>query len=177
MISWTDVELSYEDPTTGWKAAKTLTVNPGGEHQTWRVRTGSPEHKAYTYRLVHHLKDGTTRETEPVTSRASSIPIDDPFPASIDPEFIFQFPPADFQRVLIDVTYEDPDNDYSREEKLELVGPAIQPTGMHIATLDPAKRAFRYRVTLVGQDGKIVRGPELESELELVGVGPTGEQV
>ena len=176
VISWTDVTFSYEDPS-GWKAERTLTVNPGGEHQAWRVRTSSPEHKTYTYRRVHHLKDGTTREIEPVTSRASSLPIDDPFPASIDPRFVFQFPPADFQRVLIDLTYEDTDNSYNREEQLELVGADIQPTAMHIATLDPKKRAFRYRVTLVGQDGSIVRGPELESELELVGVGPTGEQI
>jgi hypothetical protein len=175
LLDYTDVELTYDDPN-GWQARRTLTVTPDAAPQSWKVRTSDPDAMLYRYRLVHHLKDGTTRAEEPVETLAAQLAVHDPFDTAIEPEFIPQFPAGSVQELLVDVEYDDPDHDYHRAEKLDLRGPAIAPASLRIAILDPGKRTYRYRATLVGTDGKIVRGDWNETAQEIVGIGANGQE-
>jgi len=175
VVSSTDVILGYE-AKSGWKTEKTLTVLPDSQPQVWRVRTSSPEDLSFSYRFVHHLKDGTARETKPTSTTATAVPVDDPFASSIEPRFIWQFPPETFETVIVDIEYDDEKNHYHRKERLELANGAIKPASLRIATLDPDIVKYRYQVTLIGPQGQIVRGPSLETERDIVGVTATAEE-
>src|SRR5260370_9088706 len=66
LIASTDVHLSWIGDK-GQTREPVLSVVPGGQAQTWRVRRRDPTRRDYTWRLVHHLKDSTPREPDPST--------------------------------------------------------------------------------------------------------------
>jgi hypothetical protein len=173
-IDWTDVHLVHSDPS-GWTVEDHLTVVPGGEAQVWRVRTSAPDRRDYSYTLVHRLKDGTERTVGPFKSSASSLPVDDPFPARIEPRFFFQVPDGQFQAAILEVTYED--GEYRREETVEVNGGVLAPTRLRIATLDPHKREYTVQATLIGADNRIVRGARTTTDADVVGINELGELV
>jgi hypothetical protein len=173
-VDWTDVHLTYADPS-GWTAEDQLTVTPGGEAQVWRIRTNDPAHREYEYTLVHRLKDGTDRAVGPFRSSASSLSVDDPFRSRIEPRFVFQVPDGMFQSALLEVVYED--GDYRREESVEVNGGLLAPSRLRIATLDPRKREYTVQATLIGTDNRIVRGVPKTTDADVAGINEFGEVV
>ena len=101
-FSSVDVELTYSAPS-GWQATRTLTVTADSEPQYWRVRTPEPEGSSVSYRLTYHLVTGGSIVQEPVTTKAGSVAVDNPFARYLQPEFRFTFPPGQFEKVQIDV--------------------------------------------------------------------------
>jgi hypothetical protein len=169
VIDSTDVRLSYRQPD-GTVQEKILIVTATSEPQFWRLRLDDPKTRAYTYRFVHHLKDGTVRETAPVTTQATALPVNDPFEQPIEVDFIPLFDPATVRMVFIDVEYSDPDNNYQRQERLTLQGRATDAVRLRISVMDPTKRTFRYRMTFVGTNNQMRRGPFTETTETLIGV-------
>ncbi|HEY0727537.1 MAG TPA: hypothetical protein VGD38_05655 [Pyrinomonadaceae bacterium] len=171
VIESTDVLLSYQPPDGNPPLEKTINVTPTSEPQFWRIRTDDPTARDYTYSFVHHLKDGTEKTTEPKTSRASMLPVEDPFQRPLKVDFVPTFDPATTRLVFIDVLYEDPDNDYRREERLTLKGNATEPVQFRISLMNPELRTFKYRLTFVGVNNQMNRGPFIETDDTLVNVG------
>jgi len=169
VIESTDVVLSYQPPDGSPALDKTLNVTPTSEPQFWRVRTDDPKARDYTYHFVHHLKDGTTKTTPPKTSRASLLPVEDPFIRPLKVDFVPTFDPAATRLVFIDVQYDDPANDYHREERLTLKGNATDPVQLRISLMNPDLRKFKYRLTFVGAN-TMNRGPFIETEDTLINV-------
>jgi hypothetical protein len=60
-VDFTEVELSYTSPA--FSKQTTLIVRPNSEPQKWRLRLSNPEITQYSFRFVHHLKDGTVLTT------------------------------------------------------------------------------------------------------------------
>jgi hypothetical protein len=75
------------------------------------------------------------------------------------------------QRVFVDVLYVDEGNGYRREECLEIPGSATEPVALRIALLNPALRAYRYRVTIVTANGQLIQQAPVDGEETLIGVG------
>lgn len=174
VIVSTDVHFSYESPG-GWKRERELTVRPDSQPQHIKLRLTDPSARSYSYRLVHHLKDGRTREGETRVQEATSIPVDDPFEGAIDLELIPLYRPGAFRTVFVDLEYDDPDNEYQRRERFELDGGSVDLVGVHLSVMDPKKRKFRYRVTYVGSDNTLQRGAFVETEETLVELRPAVE--
>jgi hypothetical protein len=61
-----------------WAAERTIQLVPGGEPQTWRVRTSDKEARTYMYRLTYHLEDGSEVTTDEVGTRAAELQIPNP---------------------------------------------------------------------------------------------------
>jgi len=169
VISSTEVELEYRD-SKGWIQKKTMIVLPNSEPQFWKLRISESKSRSFTYKFTHHLKDGTTKVTEPVTSQASAVPVDDPFEGALDLVFIPALDPARTRKVFIDVTYQDDQNNYKREERLEMKSDAVDDAKLRIALVDPKKRVFQLRLTFVGNNGQITRGPVTDSVETLIAV-------
>ena len=93
------------------------------------------------------------------------------FEGALDIRAIPLFPPDTVRQVFVDVTYEDPANNYRREERLEIPGNATAPVPLRIGLLDPARRTFRHRITIVTIDGRLIQGPPIDGEETLLGVG------
>ena len=86
VIESTDVHMTYQPPDGAPVQEKIINVIPGSAQQFWRLRLDNPNARDYSYRFVHHLKDGTVREELPATTRATALPVDDPFvrPLKVD---------------------------------------------------------------------------------------------
>ena len=169
LITSTDVNLQIADGTAG-TLTRTINVAPGQALQTWKVRLGDPSRREYTYQFVHHLKDGSTRTSDPVTTQATAIPVDDPFTHAIDVDFVPLFDPTKTRMVFVDVQYHDVTNSYDREDRLQLTGASRSPVHLRIALLDPAQTTYSYRLTFVGNDDSMNQRPFVSTTETLIPV-------
>jgi hypothetical protein len=164
-----DVNLTHRGPD-GAVQEKTFVLTESSGPQTWRLRLDDPSARSYSYQLVHHLKDGTKRQTEPVNSRASLVPVDDPFLDALEIEFEPLFDSSKVKTVFIDVEYHDEANGYHREERLKMAGNATESSKLTIAQMDSALKSYRYRLTVVGTDNSMRRGEFIDTTETLIGV-------
>ena len=171
VIDSIDVDLSYSDPNG--EVVQRLNVTPGSQPQFWRVRIDDPRARNYTYQLTHHLKDGTVKQSAPVTTRATLLPVNDPFDRAIEIDFVPMLNPANTRIVFIDVQYDDPANAYHRQERLELQGNAQNPVHLRIALMNPANTTYTYRLTFVGTHNQMKQGTFVETKETLIAVSDT----
>ncbi|HZS37160.1 MAG TPA: hypothetical protein VFF06_10045, partial [Polyangia bacterium] len=164
----TDVHLSQAQPD-GTVAEKVINVTASSPPQLWRLRTDDPNNRTYTYYMVHNLKGGATRQTAPVTTDATLLPVDDPFDNSIDINFIPLFDATQVREVFIDVEYNDPANNYHRQERLTMTGTTRDALLLRIAVYDPSLMTYRYRATYV-MAGTMNRGDFVETTETLIGL-------
>jgi hypothetical protein len=169
VIDNVEVLLSHTEPD-GQVQEKLMLLAPNSDPQFWRVRIDDPKARSYTYRLTYHLKDGTTRDADPVTTDATALPIGDPFDRPIEVDFIPLFDPKTTRMVFIDVAYADPDNHYRRDERLRLAADTQDPAHLKISVLDPEKRKYQYRLTFVSSTNEMKRGAFVETDDTLVAV-------
>jgi hypothetical protein len=168
VVTSTDVHFSYKQPD-GTVVEKVIAVTATSEPQFWRLRTNDPNEHRYTYYLVHHLKDGSLRQTDPVLTAVTSLPIDDPFDNALELDFIPLFDPTLVREVFIDVVYDDAANHYHRQERLTVMSNATDAVLLRIALFNPALRSYRYRLTYVLQ-GSMKRGEWVTTEETLIGL-------
>ena len=135
VIDRTDVLLHYDDPGT-WSRDHVITVQPDSGEQFWRLRLTHPDQRTYTYHLVHHLKDGSTRTGLPQTTQTTTIAVNDPFEDPLVVEFFPNYNAATIQMLLIDVIYEDVANQYTREERLRFEGTNVTSQRLRIARIN-----------------------------------------
>ena len=164
-----DVALTYDDAAT-FQRADTFRVLPGSEPQFWRLRLTQPAKREWQATFTHHLKNGATQTSGPITSDASFLPVDDPFEGALEIRVIPLFPAGTVRNIFVDVTYLDEGNAYRREERLEIPGAAIDPIPLRIALLDPALRTFRHRITIVTTDGQFIQQAPVDGEETLIAV-------
>jgi hypothetical protein len=163
-----DVNLSYQDKS--WSLDKSFTLTQDSVPQFWKLRLNDPKARSYSYSFLYHMKDGSTKKTDPVTTRALAVPVDDPFEGAIDIEFVPLLDPSKVRMAFIDVEYKDPGNNYEREERLKLAGNATDSIKLRISLVDPKNRKFSYRLTFVDTNNQMTRGPFVETEETLIGV-------
>jgi hypothetical protein len=169
VITATDVVLSYTSPG-GWTKQDVLTLPPAGDAQLWRLRLEDRDATAYTYHFVHHLKGGGTITTDPVTTSASALPVDDPFAGALDLTFVPVFDPAVVRFAFADVHYEDPANHYTRDLRVQFDGTSMAPVTQHLSLRDPARTQFTLRITIIGKNGSVSSGPAVTRTDTLIAV-------
>lgn len=173
VVTSTEVYLRYTAPS-GWTADDMLIVKPDGSPQRWKVRTEASDPGSYEYRLVHHLDDGTTREEPWRTQSLDRLPVNDPFDASLSIDFLPAFDPEAVRMAYVEVRYEDPANDYTREERIDLQGGESGPKTLRLALMDPDQDRFSYRTTFVTADNEVEQGEWTETTNTLVPVERSG---
>ncbi|WP_102126985.1 hypothetical protein [Deinococcus planocerae] len=166
-----DVGLQYADAGQGFTHETHLVFTQATPAQKWALRLSDPNQREITSTLTFHLEDGTTRTLPPQTTKATAVPIDDPFEGALDLLFFPAFDPATTRAAFVDVVYDDPANRYHREERLRLEGEDRKEATLRLALLDPKRRAYSYRLTLVGMDGSVNQGPLQTTEASIVSVG------
>jgi hypothetical protein len=140
------------------------------EAQSWKVRSQSREDREFRYSVRTRLKNGEIKETEQKTSRGTLLPIEDPFPASLELELIPLLDANQWRQAFVDIEYHDQPNDYHRELQIKVDSKSSDPVRVSLAALDPQQRQFRYRLTLVGKNNSLVRGQFIETEDTLIPV-------
>jgi hypothetical protein len=172
IVQSVDVHLRYEDPGV-FTRQKTITFTEGMAEQLWRLRLTHPEQREITFSTVNHLSDGSTRESAPITTQASSIVVDDAFQAALDVEFVPIYDTSRIRTVFAEIHYEDLANLYERDERLTFEGTTPGSQKLHLALLNPAITTYTISYTLLGNDNSIQRLPPEDSTKTLVFVGET----
>ncbi|MFB7029955.1 MULTISPECIES: hypothetical protein [unclassified Streptomyces] len=152
LVRETRVELTRKEPD-GTELRDTRTLLPADPPSEWKVRTADPADLSYTYQLVHTMTDGSVITCDPVTTSATRLAVNDPYPGQLDIDLVPDWSPAPMQAVLVDLRYADPAAGHRREQRIEL--DAAQTTTHHarFALPDPKKREFSHRFTFVRADG------------------------
>jgi hypothetical protein len=158
VVNSTDVLLRYQD-SAGWIKEKVFTLTATSEVQSWKLRLTNPNERGFTYRMVHHLKDGSTRAGGPFPGVGTAVMVDDPFEGALELLFFPAFDATHVKTVFIDVLYDDDDLNYHREERLRLGEGSTDEVSLRISLMDPTKREFQYRFVFIDQNGNIRREP------------------
>jgi hypothetical protein len=169
-IDSTDVLLHYEDPGA-WTRDKTITVKPDSPEQLWKLRLSDPEQREFSYRFVHRLKNGSTRETEPVTTLATLVTVNDPFEEPLIVEFFPNYDATNVNTLFVDVIFEDPGLGIRREEQLRFIGQTLESQRLRFARSSPAARELSFQITILGNDNSVRRLPPVMTENTIVFLG------
>jgi hypothetical protein len=129
-----------------------LTLRRDSAPQVWRLRGAkpAPADRGVEMELVQRLKDGSVTRLPPVDLAVSQIVVHDLFVGALRIEFVPAFDPATVNRVLVDVEYRDPANQYERTERLEIPGTATDSVKLRMALRDKNQRRYRFRLTFIG---------------------------
>jgi hypothetical protein len=169
MIRHTEARLRYDGGT--WSKDMTFTVRPDSPPQTWRLRIDDPERRDFTVALRHQLADGSVRDVPETTQRATTVTVNDPFENPLIVEFFPNFDPTNIELLLVDVTYEDAANRYTREERLEFRGPTLQSQRLRLARYDESRDDFTFRLTKLAKDHSVTRLPPVTVAESVVFLG------
>lgn len=170
-VAETQVELHHQDPG-GAVLQTTRRVRPGDPPVTWKVRTTDPDRLDYTYRLVHTMTDGSVVPVDPVTTSATRLLVNDPYPSQLDIDLVPAWADGTLRTVLVDLRYSIPDNGYHREKRIEIDGAQKSTQHTWFATPDSRRREFSYRLTYLRADGSTTQTPYQTTTDTLVTIGP-----
>ena len=169
LVSALDVELAL--PTSsGTPVRRTFTVKPGGKTQQWRARTDLVDQRAYSVTTTAHLTDGSTRTAPPFTTSAPLLSVDDPLTDALDIELIPLLDPAASRLAIVDILYDDASSNYHRSERVTVPAEQRDLIPLRLALMDPTKRDFSFRLTVVGVDGSLRRDAFVTTTDTLVAV-------
>ncbi|BCG02017.1 hypothetical protein PPGU19_065850 (plasmid) [Paraburkholderia sp. PGU19] len=86
------------------------------------------------------------------------MPVDDSFHRPLDIEFLPLFDPGATIMAYVDVISDDSANHYHREERIEMSGQSRALVRLYLPSLNPDRRAFKFRTTLLCIDNGIRSG-------------------
>ena len=95
--------------------------------------------------------------------------LDDPFEDALELLFLAAYDHAEVKTAFIDVQYDDPAHNYHRLERLRLEGDATEQK-LRLVLLDRTMHNYRFRVSLVGQDGCVTQQVPVDTTETLVAV-------
>lgn len=171
LMRHTTVRLSYQG--TGWSREKVLLVEHDTPPTDWKLRLNPGDPRRYTYRLTHHLRDGTTRDVGPVETDLTTLLVDDPFENPLTVEFLPNYDPATAQTVFVQVTYSDPANDYERLFDLTFDSASLARQRLRIARINTDLGTFTYQITAMAADHSVTRFAPITTEDRFVFLGET----
>jgi hypothetical protein len=149
----------------------TFHVLPDSPEQVYRFRSEDPQAVLYSYRATTLLKDGATRQSEPKTSRASRLAVNDPFDDALAIELVPLFDPTVTKLVFVDIEYDDAPNNYHRRERVTLEGQAPRST-LRLALMNKEQRQFRFRLTFIGVNNQIQAGAFQDTTETILAIAP-----
>jgi hypothetical protein len=168
-----DVNIRYPRSNLPSASQKiTLTkAQPTASFFTYTGHAGDPD--PYRYSVTYVLSDGQRMDIPEREERAEKLAISNPFEDTVNTTFVAQ---ADFSvvdKIIVDATYVDKDNDLSMDHHAEL--PSNGASSMWSANLrNPAKLDFTYTTTVLFKNGSSQQAgptPGLLGQTVLAGTG------
>lgn len=175
LVSRIETTLTYAHAPSGFRDVRTLVVREGSERQRWVVRL--PHGAPRTYAVQHrwHMTNGSRIDGQPYTSESRHLYVGDPFPHRIAVTIVPQVDPAEVQRVVVLLEYDDPEHALVVRKTVELPGPDFRTATVDIPVMDPERREYAYAVSLVPKaGGEAVHRPPVRTTRGLVAVLPAG---
>lgn len=173
-VASVDLRLTYPDPALPG-AEQVLSLSPAKPTASYLVSTGKtdpiqPYQVAKTFRLV----DGSTIDMPVRTETAASLTVTSPFEFRAETTFVAR---GDFRNdiaaIFVVATYEDPDHGLTARSTLTLDA-AHGTLVWTVRQVDKDRRAFRYTVRVMRQNGAETTTDLTGALGEVITVGPSG---
>jgi hypothetical protein len=120
---------------------------------TWTRQIFAPVTNPYTYKCIFIQKTSERLETDWQSGQAPLLLIDDMYEGHIAVQFVASSSFDQIDKIVLDMTYEDPSHSYSVSDKFQLK--QGQDTYSWIVPLfKDAPKDFNYRSTVVYKDGR-----------------------
>src|SRR5690606_8134191 len=129
------------------------------------------EKREFSYRFVHRLKDGTSVETDPVSTSIPLVTVNDPFDEPLIIELFPNYDPTPIKLLIVDVTYEDPSSSRARVQQVRFAPTDIDSRRVRFARADPSAGDFSIQITILGTDKSVrrLRSVRLEDTVVFLG--------
>jgi hypothetical protein len=160
------VELVYEDPGTGFRAARTMTFKPTDASGHWKLRFGEATTRTYRYRITYFLPNNVRVQTDwvegdPVTTERGSLTLHSPFRGQFEFRVVPVLDPALIIEADLDVLYREADTGYERRQTITFPGGGGPLGGQTVTlpTLAEHPGGVVTTTTVVRADGSVFEGP------------------
>jgi len=140
-------------------------VRPDSPPQSWKLRLSNPEIDKYSYRFVHHLRNGQTVTTGTKESKATALPVDDPFPNALDLQLVPLWDDT-VRQVFVDVSYD------GRTQHFAFEGADRQWRKAHFAGGDANLDEFTQWRWTTERDNTLVQRAPVTTVDTLIGLAP-----
>jgi hypothetical protein len=169
---WSAVEvtLRYADPEHDVHQQSTIELSadvPGWNHVLF-VMAGGPT--SFDYRVRYRGRDGRQDvQRDWVSTDEGEIRIRDPFPAKRTITVIPQVNWSEVDRMLVDLSYQDPARGVRYDQALEFSTEAKATQTFSVDLQDPLQRRVGWQATILYTDGRSVNvGPSVTTETRLI---------
>lgn len=160
-VKQAQVELVYEDPDTGFKAARTMTFVPGDPSQHWKLRFKEANLKTFKSRVTFFMEsnlrvDGAWVLSNPITTESGSLVINSPFHNEISVRVVPMLDQQEIVDASVELVYKEDDTGYEHRASIAYTpadAPAVQV--VRIPTISPTPDGVIVTKTVVRADGSV----------------------
>lgn len=163
-VKQVQVELVYEDTSTGFKAAKTMTLAPGEPGQHWKLRFKETNQKTFRSRVTYFLEnnvrvEGEWVQSEPITTEAGSLVVNSPFRDQIDVRVVPLLDQANLVEATFELVYSEADTGYEhRASAMFNAADVMAGQTFTIPTIAENPQGITTTTTVVRADGSVFAG-------------------
>ncbi len=174
IVSKIETRLRYEDRAHDFATERTFFIAAESQRQQWSVRLTDPALGRYFVRNVWHLKDGSSITGVEQPSSVAHLFVGDPFvdrlPVIIQP----QIDPSKVLRVVVELQYDDAENDLVVRKNVELVAPNYRSTRVELPIMNRDRREYAYKVSLIRANGGAENQPLVRTEDLSIAIAEAG---
>lgn len=170
MVDSTDVFLHYEHPGQ-WSRDTMITVTPGDVPKSWKLRLSDPEQRWFTYRWVHRLKDGSTKEIAPLRTNIPLITVNDPFDEPLIIELYPNYDASQIRLVIVDLSYQEKNSTKKRTQQIKFQPTEVDSRRIRFGRTDRSQNTYTMQITVLGVDNSVRRLPPVNPATTTVFLG------
>lgn len=163
-VKQVQVELVYEDPGSGFKAAKAMIFTPGDPGQHWKLRFKETNLKTFKSRVTFFMEnnlrvEGEWVQSEPITTESGSLVINSPFHNEITVRVVPMLEQEEIADASVELLYKEDDTGYEHRASITYT-PAEAPTTklVTIPTISPTPTGVVATKMVVRADGSVFAG-------------------
>ena len=169
VVTKIEATLVYDDEGNGFHTERTYMIAKDTGRQEWLVRLANPAISNYKVKYVWHMKDLTELSSSIETHTESHLIVGDPFVDRLNLFIDPRIDPANVARVIVDLHYEDPPNNFEVRKQVEISSAPFKLTNVSIPLIDKKKREYTYQVSLVKPSGGAENhAPKLTDQLSII---------
>jgi hypothetical protein len=164
LIDTIETRLVYDDPGNHFHAEQTFLLKSGSPRQDWLVRLTDPRIATYTVQHRWHLKDHSSIGGDPYVSDVAHLFVPDPYADRLEIQVEALVDREKTAQVDVELEYADPANDLDIRKNVQILGPDFRSPPITIPILDPNRRKFTYRATLIKATGEVEQQAKVQTE-------------
>ncbi len=154
-----EVHLKYTDESNQIRMDDILVLTEKHPDQTWKIFVKDPLRTQFQYKLVYRASDHRDVETAFVETDEERVTVRDPRPNKRTLSVVSNLDWATVDRALVDLMYEDPENDVFADASFEFNADENASKNFVVDLVNPSRRQIAYQVTILFKNGRLLEVP------------------